>query len=204
MLGQMGSFARPSSDESDPQDLYVHGYVSSRLMNLGRGADGECLPVSVCASHIDGIVLAMSSFNHSYNYRSALLFGYAKLVEDPEEKLYAMEKITNGVVPDRWGHTRLPILPSELQSTSLLKISIVSGSAKLREGNASDDRHDMENDELRDGMWTGTLPVYQSIGEPVPSEYSKVGVPEHVKEFVKDFNKESKEHAVQVAQVKKD
>lgn len=204
MLGQMGSFSRPSASESDPLDLYVHGYVSSRLMNLGRGSEGEGLPVSVCASHVDGLVLAMSSFNHSYNYRSALLFGHARLVEDDKEKLYAMELITNGVVPDRWGHTRLPIMKSELQSTSLLRISIVSGSAKVRDGNASDDRHDMENNELRAGMWTGTLPVYQQIGEPIPSAYSKVGVPEHVKGFVEEFNKESMEHAVKVAQVKKE
>lgn len=207
MLGQMGSFARPSSSTSDPLDLYVHGYVSSRLMNLGRSAtasdgqeqESEGLPVCACVSHVDGIVLALSSFSHSYNYRSAVLFGHAQLVTDQEEKLYAMELITNGVVPDRWRYTRLPLTGAELQSTSLLRIRVASGSAKVREGNAGDERHDMENEALRDGNWTGVLPVYSGIGEPVKSGYCKVDVPEHVSEFVGDFNKESKEYSIAAA-----
>ncbi|VUC22388.1 unnamed protein product, partial [Clonostachys rosea] len=74
MIGQMGSFDRPSADEGDPLDLYVHGYVSSRLMNLGREGDGESAGMPVCASatHVDGLVLALSSFSHNYNYRSAV------------------------------------------------------------------------------------------------------------------------------------
>ncbi|KAM0247017.1 hypothetical protein ACHAP5_004297 [Fusarium lateritium] len=95
MIGQMGSFDRPSADISDPLDLYLHGYVSSRFVNLGRDAGAEKgLPVSVAASHVDGLVLALSSFSHSYNYRSTVLFGHATLVEDEEERMYAMELIT--------------------------------------------------------------------------------------------------------------
>jgi len=204
MIGQMGSFTRPSADISEPLDLYLHGYVSSRLMNLARDASGEDggkgLPVCVSASHVDGIVLGLSAFNHSYNYRSAVLFGHATLVEDKDEKLYAMELITNGVVPDRWRHTRLPVTGAELQSTSLLRVKIASGSAKIRDGNASDDRHDLEDQELVDRVWTGVLPVYQAVGEPVPSSYNNhADVPEHVQEFVRDFSVESKEYSEQAA-----
>lgn len=211
MIGQMGSFARPSADESEPLDLYVHGYVSSRLMNLGRNAssssssdegDAKGLPVCVCASHVDGIVLALSSFSHSYNYRSAVLFGHATLVEDADEKLYAMELITNGVMPDRWRHTRLPVTKAELQSTSLLRISIASGSAKIREGNASDERHDLNDQELVDKTWTGVLPLYQVAGEPVPSSYNKADLPAHISEFAKDFSSENKEYSAKVAKNK--
>jgi len=209
MLGQMGSFARPSSSAGDPLDLYVHGYVSSRLMNLGRkhtDKDGQKtetgLPVCVAASHVDGLVLALSSFSHSYNYRSAVLFGYATLVTDVEEKNYALEQITNGIVPDRWSHTRLPLTNAELQSTSVLRVRIVSGSAKVRTGNANDDRDDMQNDELRDGNWTGVLPVHSSIGTPVGSDYNKVEVPAHVSEFIEDFNRESREYCVEAIKKK--
>lgn len=206
MIGQMGSFARPSADDSDPLDLYVHGYVSSRLMNIGRdassGEEAKGLPVCVCASHVDGIVLALSAFNHSYNYRSAVLFGHATLVEDRDEKLYAMELITNGVVPDRWRHTRLPVNNAELQSTSLLRISIASGSAKIREGNASDERHDLDDQELVDRTWTGVLPMYQAAGEPVPSLYSKADLPAHLKEFADDFSSENKKHSAEIAKNK--
>jgi nitroimidazol reductase NimA-like FMN-containing flavoprotein (pyridoxamine 5'-phosphate oxidase superfamily) len=203
MLGQMGSFARPSSSTGDPLDLYVHGYVSSRLMNLGRkhiSENGETetgMPVCVAASQVDGLVLALAAFSHSCNYRSAVLFGYATLVTDVEEKTYALEQITNGIVPDRWNHTRLPLTNAELQSTSVLKIRIVSGSAKIRTGNAGDERGDMENDQLRDGTWTGVLPVYTSIGSPVASDYAKVAVPAHVKDFIEGYNRESREYCVE-------
>lgn len=48
------------------------------------------MPVCFAASHVDGLVLARSAFNHSYNYRSAVLFGHAAPVVDEREKLYAM------------------------------------------------------------------------------------------------------------------
>ena len=70
MIGQMGSFQRPSADLGEVQDLYLHGYVSSRIMRLSRdpGDAGQekGLPVSVAASHVDGLVLALTPNSHSY------------------------------------------------------------------------------------------------------------------------------------------
>lgn len=202
MIGQMGSFDRPSADISDPLDLYVHGYVSARLMNVTRKADDPAsppgLPVCVSVSHVDGLILALSAFNHDYNYRSAVLFGHATLVEDREEKLYAMELITNSVVPDRWRHARLPINNAELQSTSLLKIKIASGSAKIRVGTAVEQKHDLEDRALVEGTWTGVLPVYTTIGEPIPGPNNTAEVPEHIKQYMADFNSENQEYSVDV------
>ncbi|KAF5008462.1 hypothetical protein FDECE_5251 [Fusarium decemcellulare] len=193
MIGQMGSFDRPSADIGDPLDLYLHGYVSSRIMNLGRGGTEEGMAVCVAASHVDGLVLAMSSFSHSYNYRSTVLFGHATLVEDEEERLYAMELITNSVVPDRWRRTRLPPTKAELQSTGILKVRIASGSAKMRTGGPHDDRHDMENDESRNEIWTGVLPLHQTMGEPIPSSYNRVDIPGYIAEFVKHSNMDNQQ-----------
>lgn len=193
MIGQMGSFERPSADLGDPLDLYLHGYVSSRIMNLGRSADGQGMPVCVAASHVDGLVLALSSFSSSYNYRSVVLFGHATLVEDEAERLYAMELITNSVVPDRWRHTRLPPTKAELQSTGILRVRVASGSAKIRAGQAHDDKHDMDNEALVDSVWTGVLPVHQAMGEPLPSPYNKIGVPAHIADYHKDFNADNQQ-----------
>ncbi|WAO85726.1 Hypothetical protein NCS54_00297400 [Fusarium falciforme] len=198
MIGQMGSFERPSADIGDPLDLYLHGYVSSRIMNLGRGAE-EGMPVCVAASHVDGLVLALSSFSHSYNYRSTVLFGHASLVNDEEERMYAMELITNSVVPDRWRHTRLPPTKAELQSTGILKVRIASGSAKIRTGGAHDERHDMENQDVQDQVWTGVVPVHQTMGEPVPSTYNRIDVPGYMSEFIKDFNAGNTQYSLDVA-----
>lgn len=131
MISFVGSFSRPSADLGDVLDLYLHGYVSSRLIRLSRGtkyqnestasvSEGSSnpsgsfpassnsqenttqisgLPVSVVASYVDGLVLTTTPNGHVYNYRSAVVFGYASVVEDEEEKLWAMQKTTDSVVP---------------------------------------------------------------------------------------------------------
>lgn len=92
MIGQMGSFARPSADTGEVLDLYLHGYVSSRIVNQARGGEEEekkGLPLTAAATHVDGLVLSLTPNSHSYNYRSAVLFGHAELVTDVAEKLWA-------------------------------------------------------------------------------------------------------------------
>ncbi|KAI5459066.1 hypothetical protein BGZ63DRAFT_390231 [Mariannaea sp. PMI_226] len=208
MIGQMGSFDRPSADLGDPLDLYLHGYVSSRLMNTCKsslndetsGSEHQGMPVCVAASHVDGLVLTLASFSHNYNYRSTVLYGYANPVIDEDEKLYAMELITNSVVPERWDHTRLPITKAEIQSTGILKVRITSGSAKISAGQATDDKTDMANEAMLDSTWTGVLPIYPTMGEPVPSEYNRVKLPSYISDFSNDFNKDHKELSLKAAE----
>ncbi|CAK7200021.1 hypothetical protein SEUCBS139899_002709 [Sporothrix eucalyptigena] len=208
MLGQMGSFERPSADTGDVLDLYLHGYVSSRLMNVSRAktttGDGQetpaGLPVTISASFVDGLVLALSPNAHSYNYRSAVLFGYATVVTDVPEKLYAMERITNGVVPDRWRQTRVPPNNAEMQSTSVLRVRIVSGSAKFRQGNTHDDRCDLDDESVLNNVWAGVLPVYTTLGDPIPAEYNRINpVPAYIEQFRTDFNSNAHETALLAA-----
>jgi hypothetical protein len=207
MLGQMGSFARPSASTSDVLDLYLHGYVSSRLMNLGRNppdsdsdsaaAQGPTgLPISVAASIVDGLVLALTPNNHSYNYRSAVVFGHATLVTEPEEKEWAMRLITDGVVAGRWRQTRVPPNAAEMQSTSILRVKIASGSAKVRTGMPHDDRGDLSDEALLDRVWTGVVPVYQTFGAPVPGPYNRLDTaPAYLADYVNYGNEQSKEYA---------
>ncbi|KAL7811456.1 hypothetical protein V8C44DRAFT_97743 [Trichoderma aethiopicum] len=206
MIGQMGSFDRPSADLGDPLDLYLHGYVSSRMMNLARSSSPEGveqqqqgLPVCISASHVDALILATSPFSHSYNYRSATLFGHASLVTDDAEKLYAMQLITDGVVPGRWRSARQPPSPAEMQSTSILRVSIASGSAKLRDGGVHDDRHDLEDEDAQGKVWTGVLPVFSRIGDPIPTSYNKVETPANVTDFVRDYNRQNEEYVLAAA-----
>ncbi|KAL1898193.1 hypothetical protein Sste5346_003599 [Sporothrix stenoceras] len=213
MIGAMGSFARPSADSGDVLDLYLHGYVSSRLINISRaktgteegkeGAKDETpagLPVTIAASHVDGLVLALSPNAHSYNYRSAVLFGYATVVTDVPEKLYAMEKITNGVVPGRWSQTRVPPNNAEMQSTSVLKVRIVTGSAKFRTGNTHDERCDLDDESVLNSVWAGVLPVHTTLGNPIPAPYNRIKpIPEYLEQFRTDFNTRSHATAVEAA-----
>ncbi|KAI1175898.1 hypothetical protein F4777DRAFT_548356, partial [Nemania sp. FL0916] len=223
MIGQMGSFARPSADTGDVLELYLHGYVSSRLINLSRNKSSSSssagngngddsggtqttteqpsgLPITVGATHFDGLVLSLTPNSHSYNYRSAVLFGYAEVVTDVEEKLWAMEHITNGVVRDRYRHTRVPPNNAEMQSTSVLRVTIAAGSAKDRRGMPSDEKYDREDAALVDRVWTGVVPVHYTYGEPIPGPYNKLDkVPDYLDEFVKESNQDAREGAVEAA-----
>lgn len=203
MIGQMGSFVRPSSDIGDVLELYLHGYVSSRLINLSRKSDGtepSGIPITVGASHVDGLVLSLTPNSHSYNYRSAVLFGHAELVTEAEERLWAMELITNSVVRDRYRHTRVPPNNAEMQSTSILRVRIASGSAKIRSGMPSDEKGDLENAELLNRVWTGVVPVHYSLGNPMPGPYNKLEtLPAYLNEFVRESNQDAKDIAVEAA-----
>ncbi|KAK5626413.1 hypothetical protein RRF57_002128 [Xylaria bambusicola] len=207
MIGQMGSFARPSSDTGDVLELYLHGYVSSRIINLSRkessdkaGEEATGLPITIGASHVDGLVLSLTPNSHSYNYRSAVLFGHAELVTDNEERLWAMELITNSVVRDRYRHTRVPPNNAEMQSTSILRVKIASGSAKIRSGMPSDEKADLEDEALLDRVWTGVVPVHYTFGEPIPGPYNRLDKPPaYLDEFVRDSNQDAKDIAIEAA-----
>jgi nitroimidazol reductase NimA-like FMN-containing flavoprotein (pyridoxamine 5'-phosphate oxidase superfamily) len=196
MIGKMGSFEYPSAGLDEPLDCYLHGYVSSRIMNLARASEGEGLPVCIAATKVDGYVLSLTPFSHSYNYRSAVLHGYARVVTDEREKLFAMKLITNSVVPDRWDNSRVPPESSELSSTTVVRVKVVDGSGKIREGGASDGKEDCGNPELTGRVWTGVVPIWQTFGEPVPSSYNEVKeVPEYLRSYITNTNETNQTHA---------
>jgi len=58
--------------------LYLHG--SSANSSIMAGNDQE---VCVTVTHLDGLVCARSVFNHSMNYRSAMIFGVARRDHEP-------------------------------------------------------------------------------------------------------------------------
>jgi len=201
-LTSAGSFSRPSAGLDEPLDCYLHGYVSSRIMNTSRQAvaDGKLgLPVSIAASKVDGLVLSLTPNSHSYNYRSAVLFGYATLVTEVTEKVWAMEQITNKVVPNRWANTRVPPNGAEMGSTQILKVRIDSGSGKVRNGPPGDEKHDLEDQALTERVWTGYAPIVEQILAPVSSTYNRVEeVPAHVKQYLEVFNEREVGYAKKV------
>ena len=187
MIGVMGSFKYPSADLTDPLDCYLHGYVSARMMNLARAQDAEGLPVSIAATKVDGVVLSLTPNSHSYDYRSAVLFGHASLVTEDDEKLWAMQLITNAVVPGRWENSRVPPDRAEMVSTSILRVSIVSGSGKIRDGGPHDEKKDLEREDIVNSTWTGVVPMWETVGEPVAGSTNAVeDVPEHVRAFQRE------------------
>jgi len=84
----------------------------------------------VTVTLVDGLVLARSAFHHSINYRSVVILGRARLIDDPAEKLEALRLVTNHVVPARWEEVRSPTT-LELKATTVLAIGLHESSAKI-------------------------------------------------------------------------
>jgi hypothetical protein len=142
--------------------LYLHGATTSRmLVALQKG-----LPVCLTVTHVDGLVLARSAFHHSMNYRSAVVFGTARLVEGAE-KLKALEVISEQILPGRWEEVRQPNA-RELKATSVLALEIDQASAKIRTGPPGDEKEDYELP-----IWAGVLPIQRVYGQPEEDPLSK-------------------------------
>ncbi|KAL9103795.1 MAG: hypothetical protein Q9163_001204 [Psora crenata] len=203
MIGTMGSYSHPSADLNEPLECYLHGYVSSGIMKQARTSHERGLPVTIAATKVDGVVLSLTPNSHSYNYRSAMLFGYGSLVDDPEEKVYAMRLVTDSVVAGRWDQTRTPPDGAEMASTTILKVSVVNGSGKIRVGGPGDEKKDTEREDITSRIWTGVLPMWETFGEPIAGGAGRSkGVPRHVVDYRNRTNDTNEEYAKQAARSK--
>ncbi len=117
--------------------VYFHGAPASRMLKTIRDGASLCITVT----HLDGLVLARSAFHHSMNYRSAMLFGTGRLVDDETEKWDALHAITEAVMPGRWDDARQPN-PKEMAATLVVAMPIEYASAKVRTGPPGDDEED--------------------------------------------------------------
>ena len=115
-------------------------------------------------------MLARSAFHHSVNYRSVVVLGTARLVEDREEKLAALRGFTDHVVPGRWAELR-PITDQELKGTAVLALPIEEASAKVRTGPPKDDEED-----LSWPVWAGVVPLVTTVGQLVPDAHVMPGI----------------------------
>ena len=165
-------------------------------MRLARDSENG-LPVCIAATKVDGLVLSLTPNSHSYNYRSAVLQGYGRPVEDVKEKVWAMEQITNKVVPDRWRNSRVPPDKVEMTSTMILRVKIETGSAKIRHGEPHDEAKDLDREDVTSSVWTGVVPVYDTFAEPVPSATNKVKeIPEYISSYAKEATISNRDQAL--------
>ena len=127
---------------------------------------------------IDGIVCARSAFNHSINYRSAMVFGTATAIRDPDEKLAALQVIVDHVLPGRWAEVRPP-KPAELRATEIVWIPLDQATAKVRNAGSIDTPADNKQK-----VWCGVLPIERRFGQPVmvPGDVADLPLPPSVVE----------------------
>ena len=147
--------------------IYFHGSAASRML---RGASSG-LPVCVTVTLLDGLILARSVFNHSMNYRSVVALGSATLVNDPADKLAALQAFTEKLIPGRWNDARQPN-EQELKATSILKLPLTEVSAKVRMGGVEDDAGDYAL-----SVWAGVIPLRLVADPPIRDERCDAATP---------------------------
>jgi uncharacterized protein len=160
-------FVMPTIHARDGDVLYIHGSPGSRMLRSLKGGVDVCVTVTL----LDGLVLARSVYNHSMNYRSAVVLGRAQEVTDRDEKLHAVECVVEHVVPGRWADARQPN-EGEIKGTTILALGLGEASAKVRSGPPTDDE-----DDLSFPVWAGVVPLElvpqppladEGVAEPLP------------------------------------
>lgn len=168
----------PTAYAREDDVIYIHGATKNRMMNslLDTGK------ATVSVTHMDGMVLARSAFHHSFNYRSAVIFGKPFKVEFQDEKNRILQMITENIIPGRWEEVRRPT-PKELDITLVIGIRIQEASVKMRAGSPVDDDADYGLP-----IWAGEFPVKLTYGQPIVDDAGKQGleVPESVKNILRN------------------
>jgi uncharacterized protein len=153
--------------------LYLHGSVASRSLRAARAPVMACVTVT----HIDGLVLARSVFEHAVNYRCAMIYGNPEVLEDPDQKLAGLRAISDQVAPGQWEYARAPT-DKELAVTTVLRLTLDECSVKVRAGPPDDG--DGPDGDL--AVWAGEIPLRTVRLDPVPDPSLRQGiaVPDHL------------------------
>lgn len=149
--------------------LYVHGSVAAGWL---RAASDTTVCVTI--TELDGLVAGRSAFHHSMNYRSAVVIGSARVVDDPAERQHALDLIVDHMIPGRSATLRASTR-KELAATAVLAVPLREASMKARAGGPGDEPEDVAS-----GAWGGHIPLRRVAGAPVPDEQATGAAPADV------------------------
>ncbi|MPZ70001.1 MAG: pyridoxamine 5'-phosphate oxidase family protein [Actinobacteria bacterium] len=159
-------FVIPTIHARHGDTVFVHGSAGSRMLTHLRKGFEACLTVTI----LDGLVLARSVFEHSMNYRSVMVLGPAHEVTDRDEKMVALEAVSDHVAPGRWRDARGPTAV-EFDKTRVIAMSLDEASAKVSIGPPEDNEEDYALD-----VWAGVIPVGLVPGGLVPDPRLSPGI----------------------------
>lgn len=152
--------------------LYLHGSVAAAW--LRRALRGPGATVCVTVTELDGLVTARSAFHHSMNYRSAVVIGRVRSVEDEDERGRALDLVVDQMVPGRAGTLRASTR-KELAATAVLAVPLHEASLNVRADGPVDDEADVAA-----GTWGGHVPLIRVAGPPVGDAHTSRSAPEDV------------------------
>lgn len=147
-------YCTPTAFWREGDRLYWHGSSASRMLRVQKPG----LPVCLTVTHLDSLVLARCGFNHSVDYRSAMCFGNAHIIEDLEEKARALDLMIERFYPGRNAELR-PSTAQELKATMVIGMEIDNASGKIRTKGVGDEEEDYALP-----IYAARFPVAQVIG----------------------------------------
>lgn len=166
-------------DREGPDDggtLYLHGSSGAGWLQAALSSD-----VCVTVTEVEGLVAARSAFHHSMNYRSAVVIGRPRRVEDPEEKAHALALVVDHLIPGRSAALRASTR-KEVAATAVLALPLGEASMKERTGGPLDD-----DDDIASGVWGGHVPLRLVAGAPVSAPDSHDVTPEEIRALVESL-----------------
>jgi hypothetical protein len=139
------------------EQFYIHGSSKNRILTaLANGAEA-----CICIAHLDGLVMARAAMHHTANYRSVVMYGKARVIEDPALKMEQAALFIEKLAKGRWDQIRHPN-PQELKATMFLEFDMEAVSAKIRAGDPVDDEEDYALP-----VWAGVLPCRTVWDAPI-------------------------------------
>lgn len=165
-----GTHCIPTACWREGEHLYIHGSNGGRLIKLLQQGTQACVTIT----HLDGLVLARSAFNHSMNYRSAMVYGRFERVQDKHGALAAfMDHIAVGRQAEiRTGSDK------EFAATTVMRIALDEAACKVRSGGPQDDESDLQHP-----AWAGVLPFAVVAQPAVADPLCHTAAPDYVRQW---------------------
>jgi len=170
-----GAHCIPTACWRTGEHLYIHGSNGSRMVK--HLLENACC---VTITHLDGLVLARSAFNHSMNYRSAMVYGRFEKVEGDAAR-DALEAFMEKLAPGRQAEIR-PGSDKEYAATTVLRVSLAEAACKVRAGGPEDDAADLDWP-----VWAGVLPWARRPLAPQPDPGCTIAMPAYVDSWQADI-----------------
>jgi uncharacterized protein len=161
-----GAVVIPTAIARDGDRILIHGSTGSGWMR--RAAAGS--PVCVAVTDLSGIIVARSSFESSFRYRSAVLFGTFARLTGPDAS-DALDVIIEHFLPGRRAEIR-GTRRRELAATMVLAMPIRDWSLKISGSWPTDPDEDVAG-----STWAGVIPFHVRYGDPLPAPDLRPGIP---------------------------
>jgi nitroimidazol reductase NimA-like FMN-containing flavoprotein (pyridoxamine 5'-phosphate oxidase superfamily) len=170
-------------DIGDGLQMIIHGSTGGRAF-LDAAASDAGVPVSVCVSINDGLVLGRSTYETGAHYRSVVAFGNARSVP-AEARVAALDILMDHILPGRRAEVR-ESTAKEVAATAVLAIPLTHARAKTASTSTGETFDDGEDR----AVWAGVIPLAMRAGSPVaaPETTHPNEVPPSVRAFIDRLN----------------